>query len=70
MRGRIIDLTPAAARVIATTDRENSKVNRIETMKGPAESGQISSVGRRKIATQKLTPPHLENGLPHKCAIY
>jgi hypothetical protein len=28
----------------------NSKANRIETMKGPAESGQIRSVGRRKIA--------------------
>ena len=26
------------------------KANRIETMKGPAESGQICSVGRRKIA--------------------
>jgi hypothetical protein len=29
---------------------ENSKANRIETMKGPAESRQICSVGRRKIA--------------------
>jgi hypothetical protein len=29
---------------------ENSKANRIEIMKGPAESGQICSVGRRKIA--------------------
>jgi hypothetical protein len=29
---------------------ENSKANRIETMKGPAESGQICSVGRGKIA--------------------
>jgi hypothetical protein len=29
---------------------ENSKANRIETMKGPAGSGQICSVGRRKIA--------------------
>ena len=29
---------------------ENSKANRIETMKGPAEFGQICSVGRRKIA--------------------
>src|SRR6202047_3519769 len=29
---------------------ENSKANRIETMKGPAESGQICWVGRRKIA--------------------
>src|ERR1700730_9579365 len=29
---------------------ENSKANRIEPMKGPAESGQICSVGRRKIA--------------------
>src|ERR1700731_3272405 len=29
---------------------KNSKANRIETMKGPAESGQICSVGRRKIA--------------------
>ena len=32
---------------------ENSKANRIETMKGPAESGQICSVGRRKIAKNK-----------------
>jgi putative tryptophan/tyrosine transport system substrate-binding protein len=29
---------------------ENSKANRIETMKGPTESGQICSGGRRKIA--------------------
>src|SRR5580692_7764901 len=29
---------------------ENSKANRIEIMKGPAEYGQICSVGRRKIA--------------------
>ena len=29
---------------------ENSKANRIETMKGPAEFGQICSRGRRKIA--------------------
>ena len=29
---------------------ENSKANRIEPMKGPAEFGQICSVGRRKIA--------------------
>jgi hypothetical protein len=29
---------------------ENSKANRTETMEGPAESGQICSVGRRKIA--------------------
>jgi PAS domain S-box-containing protein len=29
---------------------ENSKANRIETMKGPAESGQICSVGRTKVA--------------------
>ena len=36
-----------------TADRdnsENSKANRIETMKGPTESGQICSGGRRKIA--------------------
>src|SRR6478735_443187 len=33
-----------------TKNSENSKANRIETMKGPAESGQICSVGRRKIA--------------------
>src|ERR1700737_1914022 len=33
-----------------TANSENSKANRIETMKGPAESGQICSVGRRKIA--------------------
>jgi hypothetical protein len=31
-------------------ERENSKANRIETMKGPAEFGQICSGGRRKIA--------------------
>src|ERR1700726_1186088 len=36
---------------LATTlNSENSKANRIETMKGPAESGQICSVGRRKVA--------------------
>src|SRR3984893_4666866 len=34
----------------APQNSENSKANRIETMKGPAESGQICSVGRRKIA--------------------
>src|SRR6476659_1541606 len=34
----------------ALPNSENSKANRIETMKGPAESGQICSVGRRKIA--------------------
>ena len=34
----------------AWRNSENSKANRIETMKGPAESGQICSVGRRKIA--------------------
>jgi hypothetical protein len=33
-----------------TKSSENSKANRIETMKGPAESEQICSVGRRKIA--------------------
>jgi hypothetical protein len=33
-----------------TKNSENSKANRIETMKGPAESGQICSVGRRKVA--------------------
>jgi hypothetical protein len=32
---------------------ENSKGNRIETMKGPTESGQICSGGRRKIAKNK-----------------
>src|SRR6202011_3533097 len=36
-----------------TRNSENSKANRIETMKGPAESGQICSVGRRKIAKNK-----------------
>src|ERR1700731_3890162 len=35
---------------LALWNSENSKANRIETMKGPAESGQICSVGRRKIA--------------------
>jgi hypothetical protein len=34
----------------AAANSENSKANRTETMKGPAESGQICSVGRRKIA--------------------
>jgi hypothetical protein len=29
---------------------KSAGANRIETMKGPAESGQICSVGRRKIA--------------------
>src|SRR6267154_139771 len=33
-----------------TKNSKNSKANRIETMKGPAESGQICSVGRRKVA--------------------
>jgi hypothetical protein len=37
-------------RVFAPQNSENSKANRIETMKGPAESGQICSAGRRKIA--------------------
>src|ERR1700731_2068518 len=36
--------------VLPAQNSENSKANRIETMKGPAESGQICSVGRRKIA--------------------
>src|SRR5258708_3898703 len=35
---------------IHSRNSENSKANRIETMKGPVESGQICSVGRRKIA--------------------
>jgi hypothetical protein len=34
----------------ADRNSENSKANRIEAMKGPAESEQICSVGRRKIA--------------------
>src|ERR1700730_12622560 len=34
----------------AAGNSENRKANRIETMKGPAESVQICSVGRRKIA--------------------
>src|SRR3984893_8524056 len=38
--------TPPVRREIAKI----AKANRIETMKGPAESGQICSVGRRKIA--------------------
>src|SRR6202040_2482899 len=38
------------ARTRPDENSENSKANRIETMKGPAESGQICSVGRRKIA--------------------
>ena len=32
----------------ARGDSENSKANRIETMKGPAESGQICSGGSKK----------------------
>src|ERR1700730_4272116 len=36
-------------RMDRSQNSENSKANRIETMKGPAESGQICSVGRRKI---------------------
>src|SRR3979411_2851046 len=34
----------------SSPNNENRKANRIETMKVPAESGQIGSVGRRKIA--------------------
>ena len=37
-------------RITGSGNSENSKANRIETMNGPAESGQICSVGRRKIA--------------------
>jgi putative tryptophan/tyrosine transport system substrate-binding protein len=54
------EIIPATSRVAVlggtlhhqaeTKNSENSKANRIETMKGPAESGQICSVGRRKIA--------------------
>src|SRR3984893_5961133 len=41
----------ARSSVLLRPHSENSKeANRIETMKGPAESGQIYSVGRRKIA--------------------
>jgi hypothetical protein len=36
----------------ATRIAKIAKANRIETMKGPAESGQICSVGRRKIAKE------------------
>jgi hypothetical protein len=35
---------------VRALNSENSKANRIETMKGPAEFGQICSGGRRKIA--------------------
>jgi hypothetical protein len=45
----IINLIPCRARA-ASPNSENSKANRIETMKGPAELGQICSGGRRKIA--------------------
>ena len=41
---------PKAMGRFGAANSENSKANRIETMKGPAESGQICSVGRRKIA--------------------
>src|SRR5271166_6409347 len=43
-------LTKRRRRRLPPRNSENSKANRIETMKGPAESGQICSVGRRKIA--------------------
>jgi hypothetical protein len=41
---------PSLAIADVRRNSENSKANRIETMKGPAESGQSCSVGRRKIA--------------------
>ena len=40
----------AGVRLGPYRNSEDSKANRIEAMKGPAESGQICSVGRRKIA--------------------
>ena len=40
----------AAIGVAAMSADARSQLRRIETMKGPAESGQICSVGRRKIA--------------------
>jgi hypothetical protein len=46
----ILMTSPARSRSRRTDDSENSKANRIETMKGPTESGQICSGGRRKIA--------------------
>jgi hypothetical protein len=46
----MLDVVPGRIRAAGTPNSENSKANRIETMKGPAESGQICSVGRRKIA--------------------
>jgi hypothetical protein len=36
------------AMAVGTSSCQNSKAKRIETMKGPAESGQICSVGRKK----------------------
>jgi hypothetical protein len=36
-----------------SNNSENSKANRIETMKGPAESGKIRLVESRKIAKEK-----------------
>ena len=48
--GTVCHLGKTPASDGGTKNSENSKANRIETMKGPAESGQICSVGRRKIA--------------------
>ena len=45
-----ISLTKRGTACGRPCNSENSKANRIETMKGPAESGQICSGGRRKIA--------------------
>ena len=48
--GHLLCKEICSARRHSTKNSENSKANRIETMKGPAESGQICSVGRRKVA--------------------
>jgi hypothetical protein len=48
--GRWLDMGECELLKMQMARIENSKANRIETMKGPAESGQSCSVGRRKIA--------------------
>jgi hypothetical protein len=55
-----------AGRYAGDWNSENSKANRIKTMKGPAESGQICSVGRRKIAKKIAKNKRCyANTLPH-----
>src|SRR6476646_3413088 len=67
--GPVIDGSAQPAFFLRPANSENSKANRIETMKGPAESGQMCSVGRRKIAKKiaKNTCQHLAT--PFKDAV-